>query len=507
MSAAKVGAAPWSKDYEWDLSSGWAYKKPRDWHRGVKRHQRTLHGADGQTYKMYYYPGTDYHLGFYPKDDQNRLAEAENAFSEDNATHGEVIRQKGCGHIAEVDYAQREKILRVEFVNDGSICLFFEVPTSIAGELIYLAKKGAKRSDGRHLLGIRFWDYIRIRGQRHGAKYPFEYEQHSSGYLTREKGRHAVKISLKDMRAIFGENYEGLKKLYNTHNISPDTTKFTVVLNDNELAKYAEEMEALHAENTEGQGHYGVKFAAKATVDENGNMDYSSATGNDLGYADWGSTPNIDRTNTVLGKIANKFESIGDQYSKVLNDELDKNIAMNASEKFTTDQKARRDMIKEIRELDADDNGIIDNLETKLRFYDLRSGKGRNVQNLRNLKGIAKDIGLGGQVDSWMKASGVEKVNQNRKFTGRVWTKQELIDFANDKVPGNIEPGHDAVVYKALIRAKDWQGALQYLKGHGSIVTYANRRGKRDEDGNSVRVEKQVYKRYAGAYDSVDEGD
>jgi hypothetical protein len=33
----------------------------------------------------------------------------------------------------------------------------------------------------RHLLGIRFWDLVRIRGQRTGAKYPFTYASGGSG--------------------------------------------------------------------------------------------------------------------------------------------------------------------------------------------------------------------------------------------------------------------------------------------------------------------------------------
>lgn len=70
MSAAKAGLAPWNKDYEWELSSGWGYKRPEDWDKGITRRKRKLHDTNGNVYDVYYYPDADYHLGFSAQDDQ-----------------------------------------------------------------------------------------------------------------------------------------------------------------------------------------------------------------------------------------------------------------------------------------------------------------------------------------------------------------------------------------------------------------------------------------------------
>ena len=130
MATARADLAPWNKnkDYEWELSSGWGYKRPEDWDKGITRRKRKLHDTNGNVYDVYYYPDADYHLGFSAQNDQERLAVAQKAFDPENPIHGEVISQKGCGHISQVEYAQKEHILRVTFTNNGAICLFFDVP-------------------------------------------------------------------------------------------------------------------------------------------------------------------------------------------------------------------------------------------------------------------------------------------------------------------------------------------------------------------------------------------
>ena len=102
MATARADLAPWNKnkDYEWELSSGWGYKRPEDWDKGITRRRRKLHDTNGNVYDVYYYPDVDYHLGFSAQNDQERLAVAQKAFDPENPTHGEVIKQKGRGHIA-----------------------------------------------------------------------------------------------------------------------------------------------------------------------------------------------------------------------------------------------------------------------------------------------------------------------------------------------------------------------------------------------------------------------
>lgn len=89
-----------------------------------------------------------------------------------------VYEQEGVGHIKKLWYTNRYQILKVEFANNGSICAFFRVPAQLAATLMSLAQSGGTRQTRygeRHLLGIYFWDLVRIRGTVHGSRYKFEY--------------------------------------------------------------------------------------------------------------------------------------------------------------------------------------------------------------------------------------------------------------------------------------------------------------------------------------------
>ena len=102
-------------------------------------------------------------------------------------TKAPVIEQEGVGHIAYMWYASRYQVLKVQFVNNGSVVAYFRVPNTIVATLFDLAQTGTTRyteNGQRHLLGIYFWDLIRIRGTVHGSRYKFEYVQdNSSGNL------------------------------------------------------------------------------------------------------------------------------------------------------------------------------------------------------------------------------------------------------------------------------------------------------------------------------------
>jgi predicted HicB family RNase H-like nuclease len=92
-----------------------------------------------------------------------------------------IWKQAGCGHIVELEYVPTYQIMRVEFVKYNDVCVFFRVPKEVYSELENYAKTkqtSLNSFDGseRHVLGIRFWDVVRIRGSRTGAKYRFEYD-------------------------------------------------------------------------------------------------------------------------------------------------------------------------------------------------------------------------------------------------------------------------------------------------------------------------------------------
>lgn len=487
MVTARADLAPWNKnkDYEWELSSGWGYKRPEDWDKGITRRRRKLHDTNGNVYDVYYYPDVDYHLGFSAQNDQERLAVAQKAFDTENPTHGEVIKQKGRGHIAMLEYAQREHILRVTFTNNGAVCVFFDVPTAVAGELIHLADKNTTRhKDGRHMLGIRFWDYIRIRGTQHGAKYPFEYESHGSGNIIQGNSRHTVKIvtdeimSLLDeadaananndqararslnqsakelldsrLMALFGNDPNAFNKMKALKNLKEDT-ELTIVLSDAEMKMYSDALKEL-SQNDPG------------------------------GYIQPGHSdkPLVQLADALRKQVQDQIEA----YKK------DDAVTLSAYESDgLAPSKALMQALRETAA--ADDTGTVKQM---LKSIDSRTGNAKTVQNYRQLKDYVRSVFGKGVIKSWMQEH--YPAEYARRFTGRVWKVQELIDLANPTVEGNIESRH-ASTYKKFIQAKDWQGALNYLKTHKTSRTYKDRYG---------RTKKLTSVSYAGQYDTV-EGD
>lgn len=450
MSAAKAGLAPWNKDYEWELSSGWGYKRPEDWDKGITRRRRKLHDTNGNVYDVYYYPDTDYHLGFSAQDDQERLAIAQKAFDPNNPIHGEVISQKGCGHISMVEYAQKEHILRVTFTNNGAICLFFEVPTAVAGELIHLAKSKRTRHDGRHILGVRFWDYIRIRGTQHGAKYPFEYESHGSGTIVQGQGRRTVRLTLNNVMALFGSSASTQAKMEVLKDIDPNT-EFTVVLSDAEMKRYGDALSELQQSDAGG-------------YIESGHSD----------------KPLVQLAEALRAKVQDQIEAYKVDDAVTLSAYEDDGLAPG---------KALMKALKENAELDPSGE-----LARLISVVSAKSGNAKPIQNYRQLKDYVRAVYGKGVIKSWMQEH--YPAEYARRFTGRVWKVQELIDLANPTVEGNIESRH-ADTYKKFIQAKDWQGALNYLKTHKTSRTYKDAYG---------RTKKLTSVNYAGQYDTV-EGD
>lgn len=86
---------------------------------------------------------------------------------------------EGCGHIKFLEYDGYRMLLRVTFWNND-ICVYFRVPLAVAGQLrVYALSQqtqiSAVDNKERHLLGMRFWDLVRIRGTIHGSRYKFIY--------------------------------------------------------------------------------------------------------------------------------------------------------------------------------------------------------------------------------------------------------------------------------------------------------------------------------------------
>lgn len=147
----------------------------------AKMHELT----DPATGKPYEVPDDDYRQYLGQKQDksiENYVADAFGSSAdvkvvEPRATGGDT------GHIIKLEYAVMYNILRVTFKKpskDGQVVAYMNVPAPVAGELLYLAEANptqvsATNGSIRHVLGMRFWDLVRIRGTIHGTRYPFKY--------------------------------------------------------------------------------------------------------------------------------------------------------------------------------------------------------------------------------------------------------------------------------------------------------------------------------------------
>jgi hypothetical protein len=138
------------------------------------------------------------HIGFeaIPPDfvPQEMADYAQKAFEKDSG-QGKYYSFKGAGHIKQIRYNPTYQVMEVNFVKRDDIVTFFRVPKSLASEFEHLATSNSmmRGIDGtmRHGLGIRFWDEVRIRGQRTGSRYPFAYGAGNSFKGGSEQGKYA----------------------------------------------------------------------------------------------------------------------------------------------------------------------------------------------------------------------------------------------------------------------------------------------------------------------------
>lgn len=147
----------------------------------AKMHELT----DRATGKSYEIPDDDYRQYLGQKQDRSIEQYITDVFG--SSTDIKVVEPRATGgdtgHIIKLEYAPLYKILRVTFrkpSKEGQVVAYMNVPAPVAGELLYLAESNQTQvsaSSGtlRHVLGMRFWDLVRIRGTIHGTHYPFNY--------------------------------------------------------------------------------------------------------------------------------------------------------------------------------------------------------------------------------------------------------------------------------------------------------------------------------------------
>ena len=193
---AYAGLSPWNSQYG-------SFKKLNkkqmqsigiDYNKVKKPQKKTIHLADGTTAQVID-SELGVPLGFGNQHGYKGASEVEvmpdGTSSYDYAVkafdgkHKTYKWEGDCGHISGLEYSNYYKLLKVTFAN-GDIVIYYRIPDTVAFELLHFAEtkqESTNTFDGsqRHVLGIRFWDLIRIRGTKDGSKYRFEYWNKNEG--------------------------------------------------------------------------------------------------------------------------------------------------------------------------------------------------------------------------------------------------------------------------------------------------------------------------------------
>jgi hypothetical protein len=195
---AYLAPVPWNSEYdrfrritkkgqkqsnlEWSLSSGWRSRQDDEWDKQPKKPKtKRIKIRD----RMVEVPDADYedflgHLVSPPSDPDSEIGRY---IDEANFSQSFTMDK---GHIAKIEYAPTRQLLDVTFqANEQgqgghSEVIFFVVPKEVFYELKYLGESGRTQlgADGktwRHVIGIRFWDIVRVRGTVNVTRYRFEY--------------------------------------------------------------------------------------------------------------------------------------------------------------------------------------------------------------------------------------------------------------------------------------------------------------------------------------------
>lgn len=118
------------------------------------------------------------------------------------------------GHILRIDYSNGTKIMRVNFEKFNKWACYFFVPSQIYLTLRALGQ-GMQTRIGygnvpRHLVGIYFWDLVRVRGTIHGNRYECCYTVDPGGGLRKVDGADANTVA--DLYERDGDRSSGIAR-------------------------------------------------------------------------------------------------------------------------------------------------------------------------------------------------------------------------------------------------------------------------------------------------------
>lgn len=518
-------------DMEWDALTGWHFARSKGWRSKLKKGDRqkvTLMGSNGIPYQIYVYEprnkdgsyGFNDHIGFRPRNNEDALAYAQVAFDESRADHDHIEKQEGCGHITMLEYATRSQVLRVTF-KSGSICLFFRVPDQVAGTLFALARSKAtqiRKGVERHVLGITFWDLVRIRGSRVGARYNFEYEKHVD-IKTKNKGRtRIVKLNTAMAKLLMKEDPKKFQRYIDSRKVENgyELGSIAVPLDEGEYAKYFELLKSrglipetdANSAVSELLDDPDFVLTSRTLNDQldTSLADYEKVEGSEFGRANGAGYFDADfEENDAFEKaqIARSIKeekyginTIGDKarslitYAKGIVDEALSNARATGVYREARDDAIANGLSEHKADIAglhaAEWEGII--ASPYKEAIDFRTGKMKEGASDYTLRQIMRAGGV--DVKAW------NTENNPAKHTGKIydiWTPTRLKEFANASIPNHISLG-DQATYKRFIAEKDWVGALNFLKSHSHTVEVVNKK---------TGATRTYRDRYAGEHDEL----
>lgn len=251
---AYVDTAPWitgykratkrgvkQAGYHHNLSRGWTQGEEQDWSVPMMPKKRRVRLANGRyvyTYDDPYSLSDSYKFN----KDNDITQEESNYISAANFNEKYTVEMQGSsdrhdanykGHIAKLEYAPMRQLMLVTFTNDDSVFVYYRIPSSLYGELYWLAKNNTKQistSDGkmRHALGIHFWELVRIKGTLRSGRY--KYALYKEGTA---------------QRSTYNETQQKMLDAYNAY-MSDDSLSASI---SNELNAHAKELKGMKKDN------------------------------------------------------------------------------------------------------------------------------------------------------------------------------------------------------------------------------------------------------------------
>lgn len=498
---ARVGKAPWYKpvttkkgnnyyaadgsQFSGDLS-GWHAPRKRGWKNKASEtdkdapitRMKMTNPVTGKLMTVYRTTGYDDFLHFHNMDnDEDALNFAAKAFSSNNPA-SKIVESDGAGHIRHLAYAVQEQILKVDFAK-GAECYFFRVPPAVAGYLIAIARHGPdlmmKGQDGpRHVLGIKFWDFVRVRGTVASTRYPFTYSKGNISSLTNSNKRYVVRLTPDNIKVILGAKYKGPLR---------EGDLITTVLSEEEYKQYLLQAKSQHEmPGATTLDDFIVSRNAKSYDDDTGEI---TTDVNNIGVSDQ-LIRQLEDGNTG-GEVTGEHYSVlskedlerykdlsaklqGSKNLDAYNIESDLQVQLQQSIKDKdllsklndTTPLGQAKELRNLAKLDKyfDQRRLEDKVRTRYKYKDRKRALPSDFANdaeYLEYKALDKQYNL--------------PVYAKRSLS-KYWTTNDLKAMADPKNPMGVSADHIAE-YSKLLQDGDYRGALTFLKTH-STDTYIN---------------------------------